>query len=82
MKLSRFKILLIAPSILLTSCGYGLKETYKGVPYNSTNYEENYFINNVIILKYDRKNTKNLSESKFSCFFELSEFFPIFALPK
>lgn len=43
MKLSRFKLLLIAPSILITACGYGLKETYNGIPYNSTNFLENYY---------------------------------------
>ena len=43
MKLSAFKLLLIAPSILLTSCGYGLKEVYEGVPYNSSVFSENYY---------------------------------------
>ena len=43
MKLSRFKLLIIAPSILITACGYGLKEVYNGVPYNSTNFFENYY---------------------------------------
>lgn len=42
-KLSPFKLLLIAPSILLTSCGYGLKEVYEGRPYDSTNFFENYY---------------------------------------
>ena len=42
-KLSTFKLLLIAPAILTTSCGYGLKEVYSGIPYNSTNYFENYY---------------------------------------
>ena len=43
MKLSRYKLLLIAPSLLLTSCGYGLKETFNGLPYNSSVFAENYF---------------------------------------
>ena len=43
MKLSHFRLLLIAPSLLLTSCGYGLKEVYSGIPYNSTDFTENYF---------------------------------------
>ena len=43
MKLSRFKLLLIVPSIILTACGYGLKETYEGVPYNTTDFFKNYF---------------------------------------
>ena len=44
-KLSPFKLLLIAPTIIITSCGYGLKEVYDGVPYNSTNFFENYYEN-------------------------------------
>ena len=44
-KLSPFKLLLIAPSIIITSCGYGLKEVYDGVPYNSSNFFENYYEN-------------------------------------
>ena len=43
MKLRQFKLLLIAPSLMLTACGYGLKEVYSGVPYNSTVFVENYF---------------------------------------
>ena len=43
MKSLHFKLFILTSSLILTSCGYGLKETYKGVPYNSTNYEENYF---------------------------------------
>ena len=36
-----FKLLIIAPALIVTSCGYGLKEVYSGIPYNSTNYFEN-----------------------------------------
>lgn len=43
MKLSNYRLLILASSLLLTSCGYGLKETYKGVPYCSPIFEENYF---------------------------------------
>lgn len=43
MKLSRFKLLLIAPSLVVTACGYGLKEVYDGIPYNSSVFTENYF---------------------------------------
>ena len=42
-KVSISKIFLIFPSLVLTSCGYGLKEVYDGVPYNSTNFVENYY---------------------------------------
>ena len=38
-----FKLLIIAPALIVTSCGYGLKEVYSGIPYNSTNYFYNYF---------------------------------------
>lgn len=43
-KHSASKILLIFPSLVLTSCGYGLKEVYDGIPYNSTNFTENYYM--------------------------------------
>lgn len=38
-----FKILSFVPFLVLTSCGYGLKEVYDGLPYNSTVFEENYY---------------------------------------
>ena len=31
MKKFQFKLLLIAPSLILTSCGYGLKEIFTGM---------------------------------------------------
>ncbi len=37
------KIFLLFPSLVLTSCGYGLKEVYEGIPYNSTEFTENYY---------------------------------------
>ena len=43
MKKFPFKLLLIAPSIILTSCGYGLKEIYNGVPYTSSDFFKNYY---------------------------------------
>lgn len=43
MKASNKKLFLLIPTLLLTSCGYGLKEVYDGVPYNSPVFEENYF---------------------------------------
>ena len=42
-KCSSFKILIFASALLLSACGYGLKEAYQGVPYNSTNFVENYY---------------------------------------
>ena len=53
------KFLLIIPSLVLTSCGYGLKEIYKGVPYASYDFEENYYE----VWKGDI-NYKNISSSK------------------
>lgn len=38
------KIFLIFPSLVITSCGYGLKEVYDGVPYNNTNFVDNYYM--------------------------------------
>ena len=40
---SPFKFLLIVPAIALTSCGYGLKEIYNGVPYVSSDFFQNYY---------------------------------------
>lgn len=63
MKSSLCKLLLIAPSLLLSSCGFGLRETYKGVPYNSAVFEENYFNEwSKKINPYDSKNS--ITETK------------------
>ncbi len=43
MKKSIFKILLIAPALVVSSCGYGLKEVYSGIPYNTTDFFKNYY---------------------------------------
>lgn len=43
MKKSVFKILLIAPALVVSSCGYGLKEVYSGIPYNTTDFFKNYY---------------------------------------
>jgi len=57
---SIYKILLFAPVLVLTSCGYGLKETYNGIPYNSTVFEENYYnVWNDQINPYSEKNKIN-----------------------
>lgn len=37
------KILLFAPTLLLTACGYGLKEIYSGDVYNSVDYYKNFY---------------------------------------
>ena len=81
MKLSRFSLLLIAPSLLLTACGYGLKEIYKGIPYNSTVYTENYFNewNKAINYKKDghqvteTKQTVTLSKDENKVFTKISD---------
>ena len=80
-KLSPFKLLLIAPSIIITSCGYGLKEVYNGVPYNSSNFFENYYevwdnkinpyvTNNKIT---DKKDERELNESSDCVFTSLDD---------
>ena len=44
MNKNRFKFLtLFIPTILLTACGYGLKEIYPGDVYNSVDYERNFY---------------------------------------
>ena len=40
---SPFKFLLIVPSLVVTACGYGLKEIYDGVPYVSGDFFKNYY---------------------------------------
>ena len=54
---SQFKLLLIAPSLILTSCGYGLKEIYNGVPYNGSFFDNYYSVWNDSINPY--KTDKN-----------------------
>ena len=39
----RYKLLVLFPALVLSSCGYGLKQTYKGIPYASTVFAENYY---------------------------------------
>lgn len=43
MKRLPYKLILIAPTLVLTACGYGLKDIYNGVPYTSTIFKENYY---------------------------------------
>ena len=38
-----FRILLFFPALVLTSCGYGLKQIYDGNLYNSPIWENNYY---------------------------------------
>ena len=81
MKLSRFKILILAPALLLSACGYGLKEVYSGVPYASSNFFENYYnVWNKTINPYSSenkitstRNTKVLSETSDKVFTSLSD---------
>lgn len=39
----KFKLLILSPTLLLTACGYGLKEIYKGSVYNDVDYYENFY---------------------------------------
>ena len=65
-KLSPFKLLLITPAIVLSSCGYGLKEVYSGIPYNSTNYFENYYnVWNKKINPFDEGNEFSLIKDEY-----------------
>ena len=65
-KLSHFKLLLIAPAILTTACGYGLKEVYSGIPYNSTNYFENYYnVWNKAINPYQEGNSISVKKDNY-----------------
>jgi hypothetical protein len=50
--------------VSLTSCGYALKEVYDGVPFNSTNYAENYY--KVWDSRIDSSNNNNQITSKTS----------------
>ena len=59
MKKTISKLILFVPMLVLTSCGYGLKEVYKGVPYASANFEENYYD-----VWKNEINYKNASSSK------------------
>ena len=44
MSKNRYKLLsLIIPTMLLTGCGYGLKEIYEGDVYNSVDYNRNFY---------------------------------------
>lgn len=59
MKKTISKILFFVPMLVLTSCGYGLKEVYKGVPYASSDFEANYYD-----VWKNEINYKNISSSK------------------
>ena len=60
-----FKLLIIAPALIVTSCGYGLKEVYSGIPYNSTNYFDNYFnVWNSKINPYSGNNDINVKKEE------------------
>ena len=48
---------LIVPSILLTSCGFGLKEYYAGDAYTSGNFQKDYY--DVWNSKIDKRNKKS-----------------------
>lgn len=55
-KQSKF-LVVILPTLILTSCGYGLKEVYDGAAYNSPVFEENYY--RVWNSKIDENSNKN-----------------------
>ena len=43
MKRNKLKYLFLAPSLLITACGYGLREIYPGNVYNSVDYYANFY---------------------------------------
>ncbi len=64
---SHYKLLLIAPTLVLTACGYGLRDIYKGIQYNSSVFEENYFNEwKDAINPYSKKTKINLINQTYS----------------
>lgn len=63
----RFKLLLFAPALLLSACGYGLKEVYPGSVYNSVDYNENFYREWDKDVNYHKDGSKveNLSEDAY-----------------
>ncbi len=60
---SKLKLLLLVPSLLVTACGYGLKEVYEGVPYASSVFSKNYY--DVWNSSIDYRNSSNkITETK------------------
>lgn len=61
---NKFKLLFVAPALLLSACGYGLKEVYPGSVYNSVDYNENFYREWNKDINYHSEDSKvdNLSE--------------------
>lgn len=60
-----FKILSLATVLSISACGYGLKEVYDGIPYNSSEFIKNYFTSwdkNIDYRKAGHKITKTANE--------------------
>ena len=55
---NKFKFLLFAPALLLTACGYGLKEIYPGSVYNSVDYYQNFYRDWSKNINYHEDNSK------------------------
>lgn len=64
MNKNKIRYLLLAPALLLSACGYGLKEIYPGSVYNSVDYYENFYKEWDKDIDYHSDNSKveNLSE--------------------
>ena len=58
-----FRLLSLSSVLAITACGYGLKEVYDGIPYNSTNFVENYFTTWDKAIDY-RKGGNSITETK------------------
>ena len=64
---NKFKLLFIAPALLLSACGYGLKEIYPGSVYTSVDYYQNFYREWDDEINYHSEKSKvdNLSEDAY-----------------
>lgn len=57
-----FKLLSLSFVLSLSACGYGLKEVYDGIPYNSTNFLANYFTDWDKSVDYRKKESSKINK--------------------
>lgn len=65
------KFLILLPTLLLTGCGYGLKEVYPGTVYNSPDYYQNFYREWDKNVNYHKDNSK--VENKEETVYQLDE---------
>lgn len=77
---NRFKYLLLAPTLLLSACGYGLKEIYPGTVYISVDYYENFYRewNKEINYHQDGNKVENIAQEPYILDEELDHVFTKF----